>query len=135
MLVVETIAKIRRTYFQDGKSIEQICRDLRVSRKTVRKVVRSGTAAFTYERSVQPKPQIQQRQNGVVDAVSVDLDGALAAELRDRPHNATPKPAGVKCTLPQFSEDASFIHILPLRRRQNPAVGAGFHHFGCGGRI
>ena len=36
MLVVETIAKIRRAYFIDGKSIKQICRELRVSRNTVR---------------------------------------------------------------------------------------------------
>ncbi len=58
MLVVETIAKIRRAYFQDGKSIKQICRDLRVSRNTVRKVVRSGVTELTYERSVQPQPKI-----------------------------------------------------------------------------
>ena len=45
MLVVETIAKIRRAYFIQGKSIKQICRELRVSRNTVRKVVRSGAAA------------------------------------------------------------------------------------------
>jgi hypothetical protein len=38
MLVVETIAKIRRAYFIQGKSIKQICRELRVSRNTVRKV-------------------------------------------------------------------------------------------------
>ncbi len=37
MLVVETIAKIRRAHFVDGKSIKQICRELRVSRNTVRK--------------------------------------------------------------------------------------------------
>ena len=37
MLVVETIAKIRRAYFQDRKPIKQICRELRVSRKTVRR--------------------------------------------------------------------------------------------------
>ena len=42
MLIVETIAKIRRAYFIQGKSLRQICRDLRVSRNTVRKVVRSG---------------------------------------------------------------------------------------------
>ena len=35
MLVVETIAKIRRAYFQERKKIKQICRDLRVSRNTV----------------------------------------------------------------------------------------------------
>jgi transposase len=52
MLVVETIAKIRRAYFVQGKSIKAICRDLRVSRKTVRKVLRSEDTEFTYERRV-----------------------------------------------------------------------------------
>ena len=58
MLVVETIAKIRRAYFIQGRSIKQICRDLKVSRKVVRKVIRSGKTEFTYERSVQPMPKI-----------------------------------------------------------------------------
>jgi hypothetical protein len=49
MLVVETIAKIRRAYFTQGK-IQAICRELRVSRKVVRKVIRSGATAFEYER-------------------------------------------------------------------------------------
>ncbi len=52
MLIVETIAKIRRTFFQDGRSIKQICRDLRVSRNTVRKVIRSGATGLPYERRV-----------------------------------------------------------------------------------
>jgi len=58
MLVVETIAKIRRAYFSQGKSIKQICRDLHVSRKVVRKVVRSNATEFRYERSRQPLPRI-----------------------------------------------------------------------------
>ncbi|MDF1718113.1 MAG: IS21 family transposase, partial [Antarcticimicrobium sp.] len=58
MLVVETIAKIRRAHFQDKKPIKQICRKLRVSRNTVRKVIRSGTTEHTYERTVQPQPKI-----------------------------------------------------------------------------
>src|SRR5690554_1398350 len=58
MLVVETIAKIRRAYFQDKKSIKHICRELRVSRNTVRKVIRSGATEMTYERTVQPQPKI-----------------------------------------------------------------------------
>jgi len=58
MLVVETIAKIRRAHFVQGKSIKAICRELRVSRKVVRKVLRSGATAFEYERSVQPLPRI-----------------------------------------------------------------------------
>jgi DNA-binding transcriptional regulator LsrR (DeoR family) len=40
MLVVETIAKIRRAYFVQGKSIKAICRDLKLSRKVVRKILR-----------------------------------------------------------------------------------------------
>jgi len=74
MLVVETIAKIRRAYFQDKKPIKQICRELRVSRKTVRKVVRSGATEFTYERSVQPLPKIGPWQD--------KLDAMLAENAR-----------------------------------------------------
>ncbi len=58
MLVVETIAKIRRAYFGQGKPIKQICRELKVSRKVVRKVIRSEQTEFTYERSFQPMPKI-----------------------------------------------------------------------------
>jgi transposase len=58
MLVVETIAKIRRAYFTLGKPIREICRELRISRKTVRKVIRSDATEFRYERSRQPLPRI-----------------------------------------------------------------------------
>ena len=58
MLIVETIAKIRRAFFVQGKSIKAICRELRVSRKTVRKVIRSDVTEFRYEREAQPLPKI-----------------------------------------------------------------------------
>ena len=58
MLVVETIAKIRRAYFSQGKAIKEICRELHVSRKVVRKVIRSNATEFHYERSQQPLPRI-----------------------------------------------------------------------------
>jgi transposase len=58
MLVVETIAKIRRAYFVQGKAIKAICRELKISRKVVRKVLRSNETAFEYERSVQPMPKL-----------------------------------------------------------------------------
>ena len=47
MLVVETIARIRREHFIKGKTIKEIARDLRVSRNTVRKVLRSGETSLT----------------------------------------------------------------------------------------
>ena len=74
MLVVETIAKIRRAHFIQGKSIKQICRELRVSRNTVRKVIRSGATEFSYDRSTRPHPKI--------DPWRSQLDDMLADNTR-----------------------------------------------------
>src|SRR5580658_284535 len=57
-LVVETIAKIRRAYFAQKKPIKAICREFRLSRKAVRKVIRSQATEFRYERGRQPLPRI-----------------------------------------------------------------------------
>jgi len=58
MLVVETIAKIRRAFFVHKKPIKTICRELKVSRKVVRKVLRSDATEFRYMRETQPLPRI-----------------------------------------------------------------------------
>jgi transposase len=58
MLVVETISKIRRAYFVHGQPIKAICRELGVSRKVVRKVIRSEATEFRYERETQPLPKM-----------------------------------------------------------------------------
>ena len=58
MLIVETIARMRREHLGKGVPVKQIARDLRLSRNTVRKVVRSGETSFRYERKVQPMPKL-----------------------------------------------------------------------------
>jgi transposase len=58
MLVAETITKIRPAFFKHGRPIKAICRDLGVSRKVVRKVIRSGATEFHYEREDQLLPKI-----------------------------------------------------------------------------
>ena len=63
--------RIRREHFIKGKTIKEIARDLKVSRNTVRKVLRSGETAFEYERQVQPRPKLGRW--------AVELDGLLAA--------------------------------------------------------
>ncbi len=63
MLVVETIAKIRRAFFVQGKAIKAICREFGISRKVVRKVIRSEATEFRYERSSQPLPKIGRWQD------------------------------------------------------------------------
>ena len=58
MLIVETIAKIRRYYFVEKRGIKQISRDLNISRNTVRKVIRSGNTKHEYVREKQPLPKL-----------------------------------------------------------------------------
>ncbi len=80
MLVVGTIERIRREHFVKGKSIKEIVRELKVSRNTVRKVLRWGATAFEYGRQVQPRPKLGPWRD--------DLDQILAANeakpLRER---------------------------------------------------
>jgi transposase len=89
MLVVETVGRIRREHFVQGKSIKEIARDLRMSRNTVRKILRSGETSFAYERDVQPQPKLGRWKS--------DLDRMLA-------ENAG-KPARERLTLIRLFED------------------------------
>jgi len=89
MLTVETIGRIRRERLLKGKSIKEIARDLKVSRNTVRKVLRSGATAFEYEREVQPRPKLGRWMS--------DLEDLLLG-------NAT-KPAREQLTLIRIFEE------------------------------
>ncbi len=79
MLVVETIAKIRRAYFVQKKPIKEICRDLHVSRKVLRKVVRSEATEFHYRRETQPLPKIGPWRERL-DALLSENEGKAARE-------------------------------------------------------
>ena len=79
MLVVETIGRIRREHLVKGKSIKEIARDLKVSRNTVRKVLRSGETSFSYEREVQPRPKIG-RWKAELDRLLAKNAGSAARE-------------------------------------------------------
>jgi transposase len=65
------IAKIRRLFFHHRKPIKAICRELKISRRAVRKAIRSEATEFRYERSVQPMAKL--------GAWREQLDGLLAA--------------------------------------------------------
>jgi len=91
MLVVETIAKIRRAYFVQKKAIKEICRELKVSRKVVRKVLRTGATEFVYERTIQPQTKIGPWRE--------ELDRLLAA-------NAA-RPSRERVTLIRIFEDCA----------------------------
>src|SRR3546814_5437746 len=73
MLIVETVVRIRLEHAA-GKAIKAIARDLRLSRKVVRKAIRSPEAAFNYQRKVQPLPRIGPYQDRL-DALLEENEG------------------------------------------------------------
>jgi transposase len=79
MLVVETIGRIRREHLVKGKPIKEIVRELKVSRNTVRKVLRSGATSFEYARVVQPRPKLG-AWHGDLDRMLSDNEARPARE-------------------------------------------------------
>src|SRR3979490_566057 len=57
MLTVEKIGRNRREHFLKGKTIKEIARDLKVSRNTVRRVLRSVPTLWEHVRCVHPRPK------------------------------------------------------------------------------
>ena len=112
---METIGRIRREHFLKGKSIKEIARDLRVSRNTVRKVLRSGQTTSEYEREVQPRPKLGRW--------TADLDGLLTSN--------SSKPCREQLTLIRIFEelrgrgyDGSYDAVRRYARRWSKERGA-----------
>ena len=74
MVTVETIGRIRRAFWVEHKPIREIVRELRISRKTVRKAIRGLSTEFCYARQVQPQPRL--------GAFVARLDGMLEANSK-----------------------------------------------------
>ena len=69
---METIAKIRRSYHRDRKSIRQIAREMNLARNTIRKVIRSDVTELHYERKIQPRPKLEPYKEKLVTALAED---------------------------------------------------------------
>jgi len=72
MLIVETIRKIRCAYHRDRKSIRQIARELKLSRNTVKKVLRSDVTELSYDRKDQPHPKLAQYHEVLSEYLATD---------------------------------------------------------------
>lgn len=53
MIIMETIAKIRRMYHINGKGFKTIARELKLSKNTVKKIIRSNVTVLHYQREQQ----------------------------------------------------------------------------------
>jgi transposase len=80
MVTVDTIGKVRRAYWVQGRKIKAIAREQGLSRGTVRRIVRSGETALTYERKEQPLPKL----GPFVEQLNKLLEANTAKRKRDR---------------------------------------------------
>ena len=70
---METIRKIRCAYHRDRKSFRQIAREFKLSRNTVKKVIRSEATEFTYDRKkAQPFPRLAPYQELLSEYLDAD---------------------------------------------------------------
>jgi len=115
MLIVETIAKVRRDHIVDKKSIKAIVRDRGLSRNTVRKVLRSGETSFGYERGDQPYPKL--------GPYLVELERLLAEnEARSRRERVT--LLRISEDLSQFGYSGGYDAVRRYARRWREARGS-----------
>jgi len=80
MMTVDTIGRVRRAYWVQKKKIKAIARELRLSRGTVRRIVRSGETVLTYERKEQPLPKL----GPFVGQLDKLLEANMAKRKRER---------------------------------------------------
>lgn len=69
---MDTISKVRIAHFVEGKGIREICRDFKLSRNTVRTIIRSGKTDQNYERKEQPRPKLGQFIDRLVELLTED---------------------------------------------------------------
>ena len=80
MVTVDTIGRVRRAYWVQKKKIKAIARELRLSRGTVRRIVRSGETVLTYERKEKPLPKL----GPFVEQLDKLLEANMAKRKRER---------------------------------------------------
>ena len=121
MLIVETIAKIRRYHFIEGRSIKEICRLLRLSRNTVRKVIRSGATEHQYTREIQPKPRLGPYQERLSVLLEQDWQQPKKRRLTSRRLLELLQGEGY-----EGGYDSIQRFVKQWRQEQGHAVAAGF---------
>ena len=119
MVIVETIAKVRRDHFVHGKGIKRISRERGLSRNSVRKILRSDATEFAYERGAQPLP--------VLGGFRARLEEMLAAnEKRGRKDRLT--LTRVHDDLRREGYEGSYDSVRRFAKRWRTGRQSGLEH-------
>jgi len=78
MITVDTIGRVRRAYFVQGRKIKAIARELKLARNTVRDIVRAGDGCEAterrYVRTEQPLPQLGPYVGPLEELLAANVD-------------------------------------------------------------
>ncbi len=77
MIIVETIAKIRRLYYVQNKGIKTIARELNLSKNTVKKIIRDDKTSKTYVRDKQTLPIMGEFKGQLIDMLKKNIKQPL----------------------------------------------------------
>lgn len=77
MIIVETIAKIRRLYYVQNKGIREISRELNLSKNTVKKVIRENKTSKSYERKKQILPIMGEFKDQLISLLESNVTQSL----------------------------------------------------------
>ena len=72
MLIMESIAKIRRLYHVKGKGFKTIARELKLSKNTVKKIIRSDETVSVYQRQQQGYPVLEKYKDKIIEKLKYD---------------------------------------------------------------
>src|SRR5574338_678332 len=72
MLTMETIAKIRRLYHVNGKGFKTIARELKLSKNTVKKIIRNDETVLHYQRQQQGYRVLEQYTDKITEKLIYD---------------------------------------------------------------
>lgn len=120
MLIMETIAKIRRLYYVEKKGFKTIARELRLSKNTVKQVIRSDKTEQSYQRSRQSYRVLGKYTEHLIEQLRFDV-----SEPKRRRRTAKKLYDELKAQGYQGSYDAVQEYVLGWRKRQGSSSGLG----------
>jgi transposase len=121
MLIMETIAKIRRLYHVDGKGFKTIARELTLSKNTVKKIIRGGETVSQYQRQEQGHRVLENFIDQLIEKLNDDKKEPKRRKRTAKKIYLELMEAGY-----EGSYDAVHDFILQWRREQNQVLSKAF---------
>lgn len=121
MLIVETIAKIRRMHYVQNKGFKTIARELGLSKNTVKEVIRKNKTSLNYQRQQSHYPALEAYKERLIERLKSDMKGPARFRRTAKKYHEEIVQEGYKG---QYGAVNNFIN--GWKRSQNSSSHTGF---------